>query len=256
MNGPRCNTLWIGPELGRFERACLRSLLRHGHPVTLYCYAAPNGVPDGIELEDAAAILPEANIVRHSGGSVALFANWFRYELQRRGKGIWVDTDVYLLAPLPGDRPYLFGWQPGGVIATGVLGMPADSPLLPPLLNIFEERDIPHWLSADEKLAAWLRRRLTGRTGLSRMPWGSAGPFALTATAKQLGLDREALAEEVLFPVHHRDAAWLREPARPLESVTGPETIGIHLWNELIKHFKDEPAPEGSFLARLQDEGA
>ena len=42
-----------------------------------------------MELRDAAEILPESRIIRHKTGSVALFANWFRYELQRRGLGTW-----------------------------------------------------------------------------------------------------------------------------------------------------------------------
>jgi hypothetical protein len=33
-------------------------------------------------------------------------------------------------------------------------------------------------------------------------------------------------------------------------------TVTVHLWNERIKHFKEKPAPKGSFLARLQQEGA
>ncbi|HST37368.1 MAG TPA: hypothetical protein VLK25_12160 [Allosphingosinicella sp.] len=256
MHAVRCNTLWIGPRLGRVERACLRSVLQQGHPVSLYCYERPEGVPEGVELCDAAAVLPQASIMRHQGGSVALFANWFRYELQCRKKGIWLDTDIYLLAPLPDDRPILFGWQEPGLIATAVLKLPTDTPLLPPLLSLFEEREIPFWLQPDERLAAWLRRRLTGRTGLSRMPWGSAGPNAVTALAVRHGLVGEALPVESFYPIHHHDARWLLDPARSLDSMIAPTTIAIHLWNEVIKGFKDAPAPSGSFLHRLHEEGA
>lgn len=256
MSLAHCNLLWIGPSLGRVERACLRSILRQGHPVTLYCYESPEGVPEGVTLSDAAAILPNDRIVRHQGGSVALFANWFRYELQRRDEGIWLDADMYLLAPLPGDRSNLFAWQETGIIGSAVLRLPPASPLLPPLLALFEQQVIPAWLRPDERLAAWLRRALTGRTGLSKMPWGSAGPNAFTALALRHGLADEALGAELFYPVHYRDARWLLDPARPLESMTAPGTIAIHLWNELIKHFKDAPAPPGSFLDRLHREGA
>src|SRR5687768_2878830 len=85
----QCVTLWIGPSLGAVERACLKSVLRQGHRLALYCYREPIGVPDGVELRDAAEILPEHRIIRHKTGSVALFANWFRYELQRRSLGTW-----------------------------------------------------------------------------------------------------------------------------------------------------------------------
>src|SRR5690606_1292398 len=87
-------TLWIGPRLSFLERACLRSALAHGHKVALYCSPPPAGVPAGIELRDAAAILPESEIIRHRGGSPALFANRFRYELLHRGLGVWIDCDL------------------------------------------------------------------------------------------------------------------------------------------------------------------
>src|SRR5689334_5913692 len=95
-----CVTLWIGESLGPVERACLCSVIRQGHRLVLYCYRRPAGVPEEVELKDAATILPESSVFYHRKGSVALFADWFRYELQRRGSGTWVDTDVYLLRPL------------------------------------------------------------------------------------------------------------------------------------------------------------
>lgn len=256
MNAVRCNTLWIGPRLGPVERACLRSMLRQNYSVSLYCYQRPDGVPEGIDLCDAQEILPESSIIRHQSGSVALFANWFRYELQRREKGVWLDTDIYLLAPLPCDRPHLFGWQDPRSIANAVLRLPPDSPLLLPLISLFEEREIPDWLTLDERLAARLRLLLTGRTGLSRMPWGSAGPLALTALAKRHGLADEALGPDFFYSVPGYDSRWLLDPARRLDSVVTPATIAIHLWNELIKGFKNRPAPKGSFLHRLHQEGA
>lgn len=251
----RCVTLWIGPRLGPVERACMRSVLRHGHALALYCYAVPEGVPEGVELRDAAAILPEHRIVRHRSGSVALFSNLFRYELLRRGAGIWLDTDIYLVAPLPPADPYLFGWEDEAVINTAVLGMPADSPLLPPLLAVFQEREVPSWLPWRARLRARLRLRLTGRSGLARMPWGSAGPRAFTALARRAGLDRLAMPSRIFYPAHYRDAAWIRDPRRRLEDVVAPDTVAVHLWHQLIKGWAEAPAAPGSFLARLHGEG-
>lgn len=251
-----CVTLWIGPRLGRVERACLRSMLRQGHDVALYCYRHVESVPAGVEIRDAASILGEDNVLRHSTGSVALFANWFRYELQRRSLGIWIDTDQYLLAPIMAPRPHLFGWQERGVIANGVLRIPCQSPILPDLLKLFEQSTVPFWLSRRQRLAAQFRLWTTGRTDLSQMPWGTAGPLALTAIAGKHGRTGEALPAAAFYPVHYRDAGWLRDPSRPLEKMVGPGTIGVHLWNQLIKAWKEEPAPSGSFLARLHEEGA
>lgn len=247
--------LWIGAGLGAVERACIRSVVGQGHAVSLFRYATPDGVPEGVELRDAAEILPEATIVRHHSGSAALFANRFRYELQRRGEGLWLDVDTYMVRPLGLDRPYLFGWEDRRAIANGVLLTPPDSPLLAPLLAVFEECEVPPWLRPHARAAARWRLWRTGRTGIARMPWGSAGPRALTHIARGLGLDRWALAPDYFYPVHWRQAHWIRDPSLSLEEMVRPETVSVHLWNRRIAGFKAEPAPAGSFLARLQSEG-
>lgn len=248
-------TLWIGPALGPVERACLKSVLNQGHPLALYCYREPAGVPDGVELRDASAIIPERRIIRHRTGSFALFANWFRYELQRREAGTWVDCDVYLLSPLNGASPYLFGEEAPGRINNAVLRLPPDSPLLPPLLALFEERSVPPWLPFRARTAARLRLWRRGRSGLASMPWGSAGPDALSYLAKRHGLSRLAVPPELLYPAPWQDALWIADPGKWLEDVITPRTVAVHLWNERIKHVKERPARPGSFLERLQDEG-
>ena len=251
-----CLTLWIGPALGPVERACLRSWLRHGHPAALYCYRAPEGVPEGVELRDATEILPESLIVRHRTGSVSLFSNRFRYALLQRGLGTWLDADVYLLAPLDSSRPYLIGEEAPSRLNGAVLRLPPDSPLLQPLLALFEEKSVPSWLPWRARAAAWWRLRTTGRSGIARMPWGSAGPDALTALARRLGLMGEALPPELFYPAGWKKAEWVRDPRIGLEDIVGERTVAVHLWNERIKRFKHAPAPAGSFLARLQAEGA
>jgi hypothetical protein len=194
-------------------------------------------------------------MIRHHSGSPSLFSNHFRYEIQRRGLGVWVDTDTYLLEPLP-DREYLFGMQEPGLLAIGVLRLPPDAPVLGPLLEIFEERVIPPWLRPNERLAALWRRHRRGRTGLALMPWGTAGPHAFTYLAKRHNINRWALAADVLYPLGWRDADRIRDPRHSVASLTTSRSVSIHLWNEAIKTFKDQPAPAGSFLARLQTEGA
>jgi len=249
-------TLWIGSSLGTIERACLRSVVRQGHPLALYTYDEPRGVPEGVELRDASEVLAASRIVRHAGGSTSLFSNLFRYELQRRGLGTWLDADIYLLAPLLFDHPYLFGWQDQDTINGAVLRVPPDSPLLPPLLQIFDEKVVPAWLRRRERLAACLHLWATGRTGIERMPWGTAGPNAITALARRHGLDHWALPRETFYPLHYKEASLLLEPSSRIESLLSPSTVALHLWNERIKTLKAAPAPRGSFLARLQSEGA
>jgi hypothetical protein len=251
----RCVSLWIGERMGPVERACLRSVMRQGHPVSLYCYRPVDGVPEGVELRDAAAILGEDRMIRHRTGSVALFANWFRYELLRRGAGIWLDTDIYLLAPLADQPCHLFGWEDETHLGNAVLRLPPDSPILADLIALFDRQDVPFWLSRRERLKARWRRWRTGRTGLPLMPWGTAGPRAITALARKHGKVLEAAKPSRFYPVHYRDAGWIRDPSHRIEALAQPDTLAVHLWNELIKGWKDAPAPAGSFLARLHTEG-
>jgi hypothetical protein len=253
---PICNSLWIGARLGRLERACFRSVLARGHRLRLWCYDPPEGVPDGVELADAASIVPRDRIVAHVSGSVALFANRFRYELQRLGLGLWIDADIYLLAPLEGLPETLFGRAADDEINNAVLWLPTDSPLLAPMLELFQERSVPPWLGLAARAAARWRLLRTGRSRPDLMPWGSAGPHALTWLARRHGLEGAALPPAVFYPAHWREAGWILDPGRSLDEIVTPQTRAIHLWNERIKALKDVPAPPGSFLARLQAEGA
>lgn len=237
------------------ERACLKSVLRQGHELTVYSYGGLEGVPEGVEVRDASEVLPEGRIIRHSSGSPSLFSNWFRYELQRRALGTWIDCDVYLLSPLDGDAPYLFGEEEPGRINTGILRFPPDSPLLPPLLGLFDERSVPPWLPLRSRVAARCRLLSSGRSGLSEMPWGSAGPRALSFLSRKHGLSHWAQPPEAFCPMRWQDALWITDPKVELEEVITPATCAIHLWNERIKDVKDSPSAPGSFLARLQAEG-
>lgn len=249
-------SLWIGESLGPVERACLGSVLRQGHRLTLYCYGSVAGVPEGVVVEDAGKIIPESEIFRHDAGSVGHFSDWFRYELQSRGLGTWLDTDVYLLRPLDEERAYLFGEQAPGVLNNAVLRLAQDSPMLPQLLHPFRERVTPAWLPLRVRLFARLRELARGQADLGRLPWGSTGPQALTALAREYLLMPEALPPDVFYPVAWQKAAWILDPRVDLQDVVSESTVAVHLWNECIRTFKDKPAPKGSFLHRLQREGA
>jgi len=250
-----CVTLWIGDSLGPVERACLRSALRHGHRVFLYCFRPPAGLPEGVELRDAAVILPENHVIRHRSGSVAPFSDWFRYELQKRGLGTWIDMDMYLLRPIDGQRDYLFGEERLGILNNAVLRLPPDSPLIEELLMPFTRTAAP-WLPMRHRAMLQIRKWFVGRVDAGTMPWGTTGPGALTAAAAKFELSSHALPPDVFYPVHWKDAAWILDPAIQLDKVVTEETVAVHLWNECIRGVKNTPAPKHSFLARLQREGA
>lgn len=250
------NTLWVGGELTAVERACLQSFVTHGHRITLWCYKIPENAPPGVLIGDASQIFPADQIIRYRSGSVSLFSNRFRYELQRRSLGVWVDTDFYLLKPMPALPDYTFAWESEALIGTAVLRLPSDSELTASLLRIFTETVVPDWLPIRDRIRARLRLWRTGRTGLPQLPWGTAGPRAVTHYAHQYDLGSCALPTDMFYPVHWSRADWVLDPSISVDSMTTERTVGIHLWNEIIKSHKLAPAPRGSFLARLQEEGA
>lgn len=250
----QCLTLWIGESLGAVERACLKSVLRQHHRLALYCYREPIGIPDGVEIRDASPILPESAVMRHRRGSVAPFSDWFRYELLKAGLGTWIDTDMYLLRPLDEQAEHLFGEQRPGFINNAVLRLPFNSPVLEELLVPFRGYT-PSWLAPGHRLSANLRKWLTGGVDVGAMPWGATGPAALTAAAAKFGLSSLALPPTAFYPVPWERADWILDPALDLRRMVTEDTVGIHLWNECIRHVKERPPPEGSFLQRLWSEG-
>ena len=250
-----CVSLWIGERLGAVERACLRSVARQGHRISLYCYGQRDGVPEGVEIRDAGEIIPEAAIFRNRAGSVGHFSDWFRYELQRRGLGTWVDTDVYLLKPLDTEKPYLFGEQSPGIINNAILRLAPNSSLLPDLLKPFEASKTPDWLPLRSWVPARLRELGSGKADLGRLPWGSTGPLALTTLAQRHSLMSKAVPSDLFYPVPWQKADWILDPRLALQDMVTERSVAVHLWNECIRAFKDRPAHAGSFLYRLQREG-
>lgn len=225
--------------------------MRQGHHLALYCYSVPSGVPDGVEIRSAADVLPQAAVFKGRRRSFAPFSDWFRYELQQLGAGIWVDADVYLVAPLDCERHYLFGKEDQGVLNNAILRLPSDSEVLRRLLVPFREKSRPYWMDS-----SW-RNFLASGVGSNpaRLPWGMTGPVGLTAVAKDVGVYAEAYEPAVFYPIPWQKAGWIVDPSIRLDDEINDETQAVHLWNHCIASFKDKPAPKGTFLERLQIEG-
>jgi hypothetical protein len=87
------------------------------------------------------------------------------------------------------------------------------------------------------------------------MPWGSTGAYGLTWLARRFGLYSKAYPPETFYPSGWRNAVWIADPSKKLADIVSATTVGVHLSNECIRAYKNSPAPEGSFLDRLQHEG-
>jgi hypothetical protein len=249
-----CNALWIGSSLGRIEQACLRSFVEAGHPVDLHVYDDVAGVPAGVNVVDASAVLPRDSIVRYRAtGSYSLFSNRFRYALLRSGRGLWIDCDVLCLRPVA-DAAFVFGWQDANLINGAVLKVPADHAVLADLSGIFTtKRWIPPWLGLRWRLVYWVQYRVRRDFGLADMTFGTSGPRALTFYLGQHGLMGCARAADAFYPVGWRESDLLSERDREAVRARITErTSCIHLWSRARSERNARIAP-GSFLEAVID---
>ena len=252
---PVLSTMWVEGPLSYMEQVCLKSALACGHHVVLYTYFDVAGVPEGIEVRDGREVMSEDYLMKHKAkNSWSLCSNIFRYFLMRDATGFWIDTDVYFCDRLDGNtKGYSFGWQKDGLLNGAILKIPSDSELLKELIEFVHTQDLtPPWLSWRKRLPYRIRPLLGLRPlSLPEQPWGVIGPRALTHFANQLDLTHYAAPQDVFYPLPPKQAKLLFDPEADVDSFITDRTITIHFWNEMIKDYKRQPPPDGSFMARI-----
>ena len=232
---------WHGPALSRMERLAVASFLHHGHAVDLHVYDEPQGVPAGARLREAADTLPrEAIFLHRRTGSVALFADWFRYRLLAEQGGVWADMDVACLQPIAYPQAEVFAWEDERQLNNAILGLPAGHALARWLADCCERpnRLLPYdgWRVRLRKL----RRRFLQGDRRDGLRWGELGPKGLTAAARHLGYLERALPSAHFYPVPAERWRSLFEAApRPGALPWGAESRAVHLWNNMAARSPD-----------------
>jgi hypothetical protein len=201
-------SLWIGP-LSPLEQMCMASFVARGHEFHLYAYQRPDGVPAGVQVLDAAEILPPATVFcncRGRGkGSYAGFADLFRYKLLWQRGGWWVDADVFCLRPFHFAAPYVFGAEDKPV-ANGVIKAPAGCELM---RRCYEE---------------------AARYDHQSVVWNELGDIFSNAVLG-LGLASSVLPPQVFSPIPFYEIVDYVCGRR--QFTVSPESYGIHLYNEM-----------------------
>src|SRR5215471_6623997 len=109
----RVQSLWIGTRLSTMECLSIASFVHYGHAFHLYAYDEIQNLPSGVTVLDANEILPRSSIFTYRGnGSVAGFANHFRYKLLMDRGGWWADLDMVCLRPLDFERESVVASEP------------------------------------------------------------------------------------------------------------------------------------------------
>ncbi len=252
---PVLSTMWVEGPLSYMEQVCLKSALACGHHVVLYIYFDVTGVPEGVEVRDGREVMGGHYLMKHKKkNSWSLCSNIFRYFLMKNSSSVWIDTDIYFYKPLEGlSDEYVIGWQKEELLNGAILRLPPDSALLTRLIDFINDSQIiPPWLSWRKKLRYQMRPLLGLKPlPLSDLPWGVIGPRALTHFANELKLAHYAMPQDVFYPLPPKQAKLLFDPEADVESFITDRTITIHFWNEMIKDYKRQPPPEGSFMARI-----
>jgi hypothetical protein len=222
----------------------MQSFLLNGWRYKLYVYDEPEGVPHGVEVADAAAILPRDTIFREGAGSGAhrgslgAFSDLFRYALLVRRGGFWTDTDVINLDLFEPDGARLIAseWTDAGLIGPNGAQMaaPADDPL---------QRTA---LAAAEELRAG-----------GDMHFARIGPELLAELLAAGGRASYALMDpEFLNPIGWMQTGQLLTPFDTMRrSPCLARARNIHVYTEtwrLIGLALDTPPPPDSFLGTLR----
>jgi hypothetical protein len=247
---------WHGAPLSRVERVSMASFVAHGHPLVLHVYDEPTGVPAGVTVRDAAAVLPRSAIFRQRRtGSLAVFADWFRYRLLHEQGGVWADADMVCLRPLRPERPEVFGWQDDEVVSNALLGAPPGHPLTAWMGSCCERpsRVLPYD-PPGLVLRKWRRRLLEGDRQ-EAIGFGEVGPRGLTRALRHLGLLELALPRWHFFPVHFTRWRSIFDGSLDVGAAALERSTTLHLWNEMIRRApgfdRDARFPAGSLFEVL-----
>jgi hypothetical protein len=256
MSLQHIHMFWHGRPFSRLERLSACSFLAHGHELRLHVYQEPANVPRGLTLVDANRTLPERDLFRHyKTGSIAAFADWFRYRLLYEQGGIWADTDVVCLKPLRYEQTEIFGWQDDSIINNAVLGLPAGHELAAWMAGCCENPN--RWLPYDNSRMRRrkLRRRLLRGNRRGDIEWGENGPHGLTQAARHLGYADRALPLWHFYPLHYSQWRAVFQPGLGDHPGVLSASTTLHLWNEMTRSAPgfdaDRPFPADSLFERL-----
>ena len=247
---PIIQSLWIGPSLSVLEQMCLSSFLEHGCEVHLYVYDQVAGVPAGVALKDAHAIVPAAKIFKYREyNSYAGFANLFRYQLLLQKGQYWTDTDIVCMKPFAHPGEHLFASQRMQVAAQpapalgnrlrGMVGMAQKPGPVP-----YEPNNCLIKAPAGSPVMAYCYDTAATKNP-QELQWGETGPILLKAAVEKFGLWECVAKPEAFCPINWWD---YRRAVEELPAGKWPAaTEAVHLWNE--KWRRDGIDKEGTFPA-------
>jgi hypothetical protein len=257
---PNIVTYWSGVPrtLPPLYQLCLASQVKLGYRVTVFSHEPVAGLPANVENEDAASILPISVLERlappNAGNwNLLHFSDFFRMRLLHLGRGLWLDTDVFLFREFDIDpnQPY-FGWESRSYIGSAILYLPPRHPIVIDYARMLASPDLlPDWLSPKLRFRKFWWD-LTGRRYVpAELGVLMYGPLALTQLAKRHGCIDKIMGPKAFY-AHSKN---FFDPIDVEAVINDPEVIGIHIKK---KGRASQPPVPGSLYdwALRQTEGA
>ncbi|TNC06819.1 hypothetical protein FF100_33945 [Methylobacterium terricola] len=216
-----------------YEITCLKSFVDYGHTVVFYSYDK-RSCPSFCEWVDAEKIIPLSSIFYYEtgegAGSIAAFADCFRYLVLYESGDWWVDTDVLCLSSSWPDDQIVAGWESQKFINNAIMKFERGNPIL------------------EEMSAICLEKK-------GQATWGENGPRLLTSTLKKYFAIDNILPQNAFYAIEYLDATNFIDPDFTEEITEKTKcSLAAHLWNEMLRREainKFVLPKEGSFFRNM-----
>lgn len=243
---PLAQSLWVGPKLRWIERLAIRSYLQNGWRFQLYVYDLPKDVPEGCEILDASAIIPEKEVFREGrrsgvhAGSLGAFSDLFRYRLLYERGGMWTDTDVINFRKFDPDGQKFICTELSDAGVVSLNGAVMAAPAHDPFMGRAYER-------SSEILAS------------DKMVFTRIGPFLLAELLLEAGPGEvELMRPGFLSPINWMNTGSLLQSYDTMAALpTFKSAVNLHVYTEMWRLLGlglDAPPPADTFLGRLYDD--
>jgi len=249
-------TFWFGDKLRFIDRVCLASQVMSGQKVKLYSYGAVAGVPDGVELCDAEAILPLATLYRLDPDfpcfkpmrSITQLSDFFRIMLMKHIQGVWLDTDVYLVKPfMPEAGKIWLAQENRQRLGVSALYLPPDNPIIAEFdAYLASGQIVPPWLGFKKRCwRPWLLRLRGEPVRPNRLGITIFGNDGISRLAKKHDFFHQAKSKNHFYYWTGREAAHIFDPAYGLEPLDDPDFLGFHIHKKALT---EQPPRPGSLF--------
>lgn len=252
----KVSTLWMDGPLRRIDAICLASMVAQGLDVTVYTYGDIPNLPKGVKGADAEPILARRFIDRlslikkqdnNSWQPIANFSDFFRVQLMKHRKGLWLDSDVFVFRPFEYDtRDVFFAKEDAVRIGSPVYYLPHDHPVIAEFDQLMaQETLMPNWLGFKR---GFLRPLVWKLRGIAYSPPDLGitiyGNDAFTRLAKRHGDYKKALPKHTFYHWTGKKTDQLFHDVDFSFLQNDPKHLGIHIHR---KHWEHELTVKGSW---------